>query len=78
LKTDDESLRAELRLRDIAGCVHTDWAQLAQHLNVSNDDIRKIQQDFAYADEQALAALHLWVQQRGPDATGTLLRLPSL
>ena len=63
-------MRAELRLRDIASSVHTDWALLAQHLNIPDEDIARIRRDFAYADEQALAALHLWVQQRGTDATG--------
>ena len=67
----DESIsKAELRLTDIAEAVQGDWTDLARQLNISEDEIMKIQSEYPYVSEQALVMMHLWVQKNRNKATG--------
>ena len=68
--TDERISRAELRLTDIADVLQGDWVILARQLNISEEEIAKIQTDYTYVSEQALVMLHLWVTKFGPNATG--------
>ena len=67
---DDQISKAELRLTDIADTLQGDWVGLAQQLNISKEEIIKIQTEYTYVSEQALVMLHLWVQKNGEGATG--------
>ena len=44
---------------------------LARQLNITDDEIAKIQGEYTYVSEQALVMLHLWVQKNEGNATGT-------
>ena len=48
-----------------------DWVMLARQLNITDDEIAKIQGEYTYVSEQALVMLHLWVQKNEGNATGT-------
>ena len=43
---------------------------LAKQLNITGDEIAKIQGEYTYVSEQALVMLHLWVQKNEGNATG--------
>ena len=47
-----------------------DWVMLAKQLNITDDEIEKIQGEYTYVSEQALVMLHLWVQKNEGNATG--------
>lgn len=67
---EEQISKAELRLTDIADALQGDWVVLAQQLDVSDEEIAKIQSEYKYVSEQALVMLHLWVQNNGDKATG--------
>ena len=62
--------RGELRLTDIADTLQGDWVVLAHLLNITDEEITKIQMEYTYVSEQALVMLHLWVQKSGGKASG--------
>ena len=48
---------------------------LARQLNITDDEIAKIQGEYTYVSEQALVMLHLWVQKNEGNATGTYVQV---
>ncbi len=70
ISADDQISKAELRLTDIADTLQGDWVMLARQLDISEEEIIKIQSEYNYVGEQALVMLHLWVQKNGERATG--------
>lgn len=53
LVPEDESIsKAELRLTDIAEYLDDDWILLARQLNISRQEIIRIQQEYGYVTEQ--------------------------
>ena len=62
--------KAELQLTDIAEALQGDWLLLARQLNVSDEEVYRIQTEYDYVCEQALVMLHLWVHKNGDHATG--------
>ncbi len=49
-----------------------DWVVLGRQLNITDDEINKIQGEYTYVSEQALVMLHLWVQKNDGQATGII------
>ena len=47
-----------------------DWIILARQLDITEEEITKIQTEYTYVSEQALVMLHLWVQKNQGNATG--------
>lgn len=64
---------ANLKLPEIAREVGNDWPALAHELNISNQDIERLQDDGEDTDRQGLSMLQLWLKQAGIMATGVLL-----
>ena len=73
LAEDDQISKAELRLTDIADALQGDWVVLGRQLEITDDEIAKIQSEYNYVGEQSLVMLHLWVQKNGENATGNSL-----
>ena len=66
----DHISKAELKLTDIADALQDDWLQLAQHLDIGENEVSQICSDYPSVSEQALVMLQLWVQQGAEKATG--------
>ena len=63
-----EVYKGELELDDIANRVGPDWQRLARALELPDQDIRQIRQEFP--GQEALTVLRIWVTLKGKDATG--------
>ena len=72
---DQNIIKAEIQLTDIADALQGDWLMLAQQLGISDEQIYRIQTEYTYVCEQALVMLHLWMQQNADGATGELMGL---
>ena len=60
--------KGEIRLTDIARLLGSDWPALAAELELSEDEVTKIMDEFG--ENAALHMLRYWLKSRGPDATG--------
>ena len=49
---EEQISKTELRLTDIAECLDEDWVPLASLLNISPDDVSRIQSQYNYVPEQ--------------------------
>lgn len=54
--------------------LESDWVTLSHYLNLTDKDIRKIQMEYPYSNEQAKAALQLWGQSRAAQNAAEDLR----
>lgn len=70
---EDSINRAQIKLTDVADHVQGDWVILAHQLDITNAEIDMIKHDYNTVNDQALAMLQLWVQKKGPEATGELI-----
>ncbi|KAH3869536.1 hypothetical protein DPMN_032705 [Dreissena polymorpha] len=70
---EDSYSRAQIKLADVADCVRGDWVILAHQLDITGPEIDTIKADYRTVDDQALAMLKLWVNKKGPEATGNAL-----
>ena len=55
---------------DVADTLQGDWVILAQHLDITGPEINQIKTDYNTVNDQALGMLELWVEKKGPEATG--------
>ena len=69
-KSDDMFRKGEIRLTDIARLLGSDWPALAAELELTEDEVTKIMDEFG--ENAALHMLRYWLKSRGPDATGML------
>ena len=67
---EDSISRAQIKLVDVADTLQGDWVILAQHLDITGPEINQIKTDYNTVNDQALAMLGLWVEKKGPEATG--------
>ena len=67
---EDSISRAQIKLVDVADTLQGDWVILAQHLDITGPEINQIKTDYNTVNDQALAMLELWVDKKGPEATG--------
>jgi len=59
-------------LTDIARLLGSDWPALAAELELTEDEVTKIMDEFG--ENAALHMLRYWLKSRGPDATGNCLQ----
>ncbi|CAF3397944.1 unnamed protein product [Rotaria socialis] len=71
-KSDDMYRKGEIRLTDIARLLGSDWPALAAELELSEDEVTKIMDDFG--ENASLQMLRYWLKSRGSDATGNCLQ----
>jgi hypothetical protein len=62
--------KGEIRLTDIARLLGSDWPALAAELELSEDEVTKIMDEFG--ENAALQMLRYWLKSRGNEATGIL------
>ncbi|XP_063707061.1 ankyrin-3-like isoform X2 [Culicoides brevitarsis] len=75
-KQQEEILKADIRISDISILLNNDWEKLAHELQVSNEDIALIKEEYPQDEkQQASVLLRLWLRQGGPKATGNELAL---
>ena len=67
-KSDDMFRKGEIRLTDIARLLGSDWPALAAELELTEDEVTKIMDEFG--ENASLHMLRYWLKSRGPDATG--------
>jgi len=60
--------KGEIRLTDIARLLGTDWPSLAAELELTEEEVTKIMDE--YGENAALHMLRYWLKSRGPEATG--------
>ncbi len=60
--------KGEIRLTDIARLLGSDWPALAAELELSEDEVTKIMDEFG--ENAALHMLRYWLKSRGNEATG--------
>lgn len=60
--------KGEIRLTDIARLLGSDWPALAAELELSEDEVTKIMDEFG--ENASLHMLRYWLKSRGTDATG--------
>ena len=61
--------KGEIRLTDIGRLLGSDWPALAAELELSEDEVTKLMDE--YGENAALQMLRYWLKSRGSDATGT-------
>ncbi|CAF1132972.1 unnamed protein product [Adineta ricciae] len=71
-KSDDMYRKGEIRLTDIARLLGSDWPALAAELELSEDEVTKIMDEFG--ENASLHMLRYWLKSRGTDATGNCLQ----
>ena len=71
-KSDDLFRKGEIRLTDIARLLGSDWPALAAELELSEDEVTKLMDEFG--ENASLQMLRYWLKSRGSDATGTHLK----
>ncbi|CAF1287039.1 unnamed protein product [Rotaria magnacalcarata] len=71
-KSDDMYRKGEIRLTDIARLLGSDWPALAAELELSEDEVTKIMDEFG--ENASLQMLRYWLKSRGNDATGNCLQ----
>lgn len=74
IKSQEEILKADIRVSDISELLNNDWEKLAHELDVPDSDIALIKSE--YPDDkkqQSIVLLRLWLRQAGPKATGNEL-----
>ncbi|CAF1170221.1 unnamed protein product [Adineta steineri] len=71
-KSDDMYRKGEIRLTDIARMLGSEWPALAAELELSEDEVRKIMDEFG--ENASLQMLRYWLKSRGTDATGNFLQ----
>ncbi|CAF5096991.1 unnamed protein product, partial [Rotaria magnacalcarata] len=59
--------KGEIRLTDIARLLGSDWPALAAELELSEDEVTKIMDEFG--ENASLQMLRYWLKSRGNDAT---------
>lgn len=70
----DEIHKADIRLSDICNLLGTDWDKLAAELEIPNDDVELIKNEYPEKpSHQAMVMLRLWLRQSGKQATGNNL-----
>ena len=69
-KSDDMYRKGEIRLTDIARLLGSDWPALAAELELSEDEVTKLMDE--YGENAALHMLRYWLKSRGADATGNI------
>lgn len=67
---EDTVTKAKINLSDVADTLKGDWVILATQLDISGDEIHKINSDYRTVNDQALAMLSLWKEKKGEQATG--------
>ena len=60
--------KGEIRLTDIARLLGSDWPALAAELELSEDEVTKIMDEFG--ENASLHMLRYWLKSRGSEATG--------
>lgn len=70
---EDTVTKAKINLSDVADTLKGDWVILATQLDISGDEIHKINSDYRTVNDQALAMLSLWKEKKGEQATGQQL-----
>nr|XP_022319729.1 ankyrin-2-like isoform X24 [Crassostrea virginica] len=70
---EDTVTKAKINLSDVADTLKGDWVILATQLDISGDEIHKINSDYRTVNDQALAMLSLWKEKKGEQATGNEL-----
>ncbi|XP_062581021.1 ankyrin-2-like isoform X7 [Saccostrea cucullata] len=70
---EDTVSKAKINLSDVADTLKGDWVILATQLDISGDEIHKINSDYRTVNDQALAMLSLWKDKKGEQATGNEL-----
>ncbi|XP_061181777.1 ankyrin-2-like [Saccostrea echinata] len=70
---EDTVSKAKINLSDVADTLKGDWVILATQLDISGDEIHKINSDYRTVNDQALAMLSLWKEKKGDQATGNEL-----
>jgi hypothetical protein len=69
--------KGEIRLTDIARLLGSDWPALAAELELSEEEVTKLMDEFG--ENASLHMLRYWLKSRGSDATGKkILSLPTL
>ncbi|CAF0980387.1 unnamed protein product [Rotaria sordida] len=71
-KSDDMYRKGEIRLTDIARLLGSDWPALAAELELSEDEVTKIMDEFG--ENASLQMLRYWLKSRGSEATGNCLQ----
>jgi len=71
-KSDDMFRKGEIRLTDIARLLGSDWPALAAELELNEDEVTKLMDE--YGENAALQMLRYWLKSRGTDATGNSLQ----
>ncbi|CAF4205658.1 unnamed protein product, partial [Rotaria sp. Silwood2] len=71
-KSDDMYRKGEIRLTDIARLLGSDWPALAAELELSEDEVTKIMDEFG--ENASLQMLRYWLKSRGNEATGNCLQ----
>lgn len=70
----DEIHKADIRLSDICNLLDKDWIKLAKELEISDNDIELIQNEYPdKTSEQAMVMLRLWLRTAGKSATGNAI-----
>lgn len=72
-KSDDMYRKGEIRLTDIARLLGSDWPALAAELELSEEEVTKLMDEFG--ENAALQMLRYWLKSRGSDATGNMIFL---
>jgi hypothetical protein len=62
--------KGEIRLTDIARSLGTDWPALAAELELTEEEVTKLMDE--YGQNAALHMLRYWLKSRGTEATGEL------
>ncbi|XP_052685797.1 ankyrin-2-like isoform X40 [Crassostrea angulata] len=70
---EDTISKAKINLSEVADTLKGDWVILATQLDISGDEIHKINSDYRTVNDQALAMLSLWKEKKGDQATGNEL-----
>ncbi|UJR15901.1 hypothetical protein I4U23_002824 [Adineta vaga] len=71
-KSDDMYRKGEIRLTDIARLLGSEWPALAAELELSEEEVTKIMDEFG--ENASLHMLRYWLKSRGTDATGNCLQ----
>ncbi|CAF4046693.1 unnamed protein product, partial [Rotaria sp. Silwood2] len=72
-RSDDMYRKGEIRLTDIARLLGTDWPALAAELELTEEEVTKLMDE--YGENAALHMLRYWLKSRGTEATGNCLQL---
>ncbi|CAF3679720.1 unnamed protein product, partial [Rotaria sordida] len=71
-RSDDMYRKGEIRLTDIARLLGTEWPALAAELELTEEEVTKLMDEFG--ENAALHMLRYWLKSRGTDATGNCLQ----